>query len=97
MTFFRSGCSMSILNKLINVFDDFDRHEFDDQMAIEVHIMKEHIFNILGIFANFINVEIYFLMFLINGIYRISRCIRRLSDKMRYKIISVFGVFRHVR
>lgn len=45
---FRSGCSMKVLSKLINEFDDFDRHEFDDQMAIEVHTMKEHIFSILG-------------------------------------------------
>ena len=40
---------MDNLNDLINVFDDFDRHEFDDQMALEVHSMKEHIFTILGI------------------------------------------------
>jgi len=39
---------MDNLNKLINIFDDYDRHEFDDQMALEVHSMKEHIFNILG-------------------------------------------------
>uniref|UniRef100_H2ZGU5 Mab-21-like nucleotidyltransferase domain-containing protein n=1 Tax=Ciona savignyi TaxID=51511 RepID=H2ZGU5_CIOSA len=45
---FRSGCSLTRLENLINVFDEYDRHEFDDQMAMEVHIMKEHIFNILG-------------------------------------------------
>nr|XP_002129660.1 protein MB21D2 [Ciona intestinalis] len=45
---FRSGCSLNRLENLINVFDEYDRHEFDDQMAMEVHIMKEHIFNILG-------------------------------------------------
>nr|CAB3263663.1 protein MB21D2 [Phallusia mammillata] len=45
---FRSGCSINRLENLINVFDEFDRHEFDDQMAMEVHTMKEHIFNILG-------------------------------------------------
>ncbi|CAK8698510.1 unnamed protein product [Clavelina lepadiformis] len=45
---FRSGCSLDRVQSLINIFDDFDRHEFDDQMALEVHTMKEHIFNILG-------------------------------------------------
>nr|XP_039250003.1 protein MB21D2-like [Styela clava] len=45
---FRSGCDMKSLENLVNVFDEYDRHEFDDCMAMEVHSMKEHIFNILG-------------------------------------------------
>ena len=30
------------------MFDNQDRHEFDDQMALEVHSMKEHLFALLG-------------------------------------------------
>lgn len=45
---FRSGCNLNRLDHLIRVFDDFDRHEFDDQMAMEVNTMKEHVFSILG-------------------------------------------------
>ena len=45
---FRSGCSIEELNVLIDQFDELDRHEFDDQMALEVHSMKEHIFHITG-------------------------------------------------
>jgi len=45
---FRSGCNLNRLDHLIRVFDDFDRHEFDDQMAMEVNTMKEHVFGILG-------------------------------------------------
>lgn len=39
---------MASLTNLINVFDEYDRHEFDDVMAMEVHSMKEYIFNIIG-------------------------------------------------
>lgn len=46
--FNRSGCCMRSLEHLINLFDEYDRHEFDDCMAMEVHSMKEHIFNMLG-------------------------------------------------
>ena len=49
---------MDSLNRLINIFDDYDRHEFDDQMALEVHSMKEHIFNILGRYST-INVTVF--------------------------------------
>lgn len=45
---FRSGCGTDELNVLIDQFDELDRHEFDDQMALEVHSMKEHIFHITG-------------------------------------------------
>lgn len=45
---FRSGCNFQNLNDLIDQFDELDRHEFDDQMALEVHSMKEHIFHITG-------------------------------------------------
>ena len=33
---------------MIEMFDNQDRHEFDDQMALEVHSMKEHLFALLG-------------------------------------------------
>ena len=33
---------------VIELFDNQDRHEFDDQMALEVHSMKEHLFALLG-------------------------------------------------
>ena len=33
---------------MIEQFDNQDRHEFDDQMALEVHSMKEHLFTLLG-------------------------------------------------
>jgi len=45
---FRSGCNLNRLDHLIRVFDDYDRHEFDDQMAMEVNTMKEYVFSILG-------------------------------------------------
>ena len=33
---------------VIEQFDNQDRHEFDDQMALEVHSMKEHLFTLLS-------------------------------------------------
>ena len=33
---------------MIEQFDNQDRHEFDDQMALEVHSMKEHLFTLLS-------------------------------------------------
>ena len=45
---FRTGSSIAELHNLIDQFDELDRHEFDDQMALEVHSMKEHIFYITG-------------------------------------------------
>lgn len=45
---FRSGANIQELNNIIDQFDELDRHEFDDQMALEVHSMKEHIFHITG-------------------------------------------------
>ena len=45
---FSSGASFESLNQVIDLFDNQDRHEFDDQMALEVHSMKEHLFTLLG-------------------------------------------------
>ena len=45
---FSSGASFESLNQVIELFDNQDRHEFDDQMALEVHSMKEHLFTLLG-------------------------------------------------
>jgi len=45
---FSSGASFESLNHVIDLFDNQDRHEFDDQMALEVHSMKEHLFTLLG-------------------------------------------------
>lgn len=58
----RSGCEMKALEGLINVFDDYDRHEFDDCMALEVHAMKEHVFSILSMYRNFVFLILYLLL-----------------------------------
>jgi len=48
MVDFCSGSSFQSLHDVIEHFDNQDRHEFDDQMALEVHSMKEHLFTLLG-------------------------------------------------
>lgn len=48
MVDFCSGASFAALNEVIEQFDNQDRHEFDDQMALEVHSMKEHLFTLLS-------------------------------------------------
>merc|ERR1712131_474096 len=48
MVDFCSGASFQSLNEVIEQFDNQDRHEFDDQVALEVHSMKEHLFTLLG-------------------------------------------------
>ena len=40
--------SHNIYVLVIEQFDNQDRHEFDDQMALEVHSMKEHLFTLLS-------------------------------------------------
>ena len=46
--FFRLFQFWKLSISVIEQFDNQDRHEFDDQMALEVHSMKEHLFTLLG-------------------------------------------------
>ena len=55
----RSGCNLNRLDHLIRVFDDYDRHEFDDQMAMEVNTMKEYVFSILGLLLIVLKFVVY--------------------------------------